>query len=181
MSTVLGTGLDRKNLLLRYESNCGKVGSVKSRQKLPYEDWSPCSPGTLQELQRRIRRQRQRERAIRIGAPILFLGIVVLGSWGLHWSKQPTDTHPGGLACHEVQPYLPRYVKGELSSRLERAVATHLDHCPRCRKQMHAMEDHSVTNRLPSNSHQLPGVPNRGLAALTAPNQPWLRGSPSGN
>ncbi len=93
--------------------------------------WKPCPPGTLVDLSQRMRGQRQRRHAVRLGGLMALVIAVAIGV-AVPIAQRPRQYEFGGITCREVQRILPAYVAGTLPAELAQRVQQHLLECPNC-------------------------------------------------
>ena len=82
-----------------------------------------------------VSRQR-RARKIAVGQRAgLLAAVAVLVLIGVYYAATnlPSQAHPGGLACSEVQQLRADYQSGDIEPSLQAQVAEHLSACPHCR------------------------------------------------
>jgi hypothetical protein len=103
--------------------------------------WTDCSPGTLTQLNRRLRATRQRATVMRVAAPVLVLVCSSFGVWAVNQATAPTEFNFGGVSCTEVQANMQQYAMTQLSPELQDSFEIHLEKCPRCQEKMQTMQD----------------------------------------
>jgi len=97
--------------------------------------WSPCPEGELDRLACDLRRADRRKMLKAAGAAS---AAVVLSGVGI-FAVSSTFSGDKALTCAEVQPLLPAYVGGGLTTEAKSKVASHLEECPQCRRRYEAM------------------------------------------
>jgi len=111
----------------------------------PPDDWEPCQPGFLSAISQQAKARRRRRAALFAGpAAVAVLAAVVVGGWGTGLWFAPQENYFGGIACHEVQENLARFVAHNLPEELTQRVEAHLRECPACQKLLQQMQNNQA-------------------------------------
>ena len=103
--------------------------------------WAECSPGTLQQLSHRIRRDQLRKTVLRVSAPLAMIALVALvGVWSAWRPSTPSEFNFGGVTCRQVEADMQRFAMSQLPADTQRAFAVHLANCPHCQERMRTMQ-----------------------------------------
>ncbi|TWT77347.1 hypothetical protein Pla123a_20080 [Posidoniimonas polymericola] len=96
--------------------------------------WTPCEPGRLQELSRRLQCESS-ACVVRRAAIALSLSAAAVLLVGLAFNFR-TEAAPAAIACQEVGQHLVAYARGDCAPELHDRIERHLQRCPRCVKHL---------------------------------------------
>lgn len=112
---------------------------MNRHDRAPEDAWTDCAPGTVLQLQHRMKSKRRRKVAQQVAVSVALMGLIVVGAWNMQHAIAPGLSGPGGVPCEFVLLHLDQYAAGELSLDQQSSVGEHLAHCPSCRAKMDAM------------------------------------------
>lgn len=107
--------------------------------RVPEDPWAECPPGTVRQLQHRMKSKRRQEVARQVAVSAALVGLVLVGAWSMQRALVPGSLGPGGVSCEFVLSNLDAYSAGELSLKQQASVGEHLQLCAPCRAKMDAM------------------------------------------
>ncbi len=107
--------------------------------RLPEDPWAECPPGTVRQLQHRMKSKRRQEVWRQVAVSAALVGLVLVGAWSMQRALVPGSLGPGGVSCEFVLLNLDAYSAGELSLEQQASVGKHLQLCAPCRAKMDAM------------------------------------------
>jgi len=119
------------------------------------DSWTDCPPGTLTQMNRRIRVARHTKLALFTSAS---LALAVVVGISLSTFVLPPRSNQVSVTCNDVQSGLRQYILGELAPEVRDLFAIHIAGCAPCERKLTAMRERMGTeqaNAIPSRPAQL--------------------------
>ena len=117
-------------------------------------DWAPCPAGEIQQMVRRERTRRTKQKVARLSSATAIVAVLVIGVvvGGRHWLDQqtkpptvdPTDHLIAGISHSDVVKHLPAYVNDTLARddpEIYERVFHHLQQCRPCDAKKAALRE----------------------------------------
>ncbi|MEQ8790622.1 MAG: zf-HC2 domain-containing protein [Pirellulaceae bacterium] len=129
------------------------------------DNWDACPDGELSRMVGQIRAARQRRITNRAaaGAATLLIALTVVGLTASWLGGGAQAEQPAPIACPRVRELLPAYTQAKLDSDLNKRIAHHLEHCPRCRQLNEQLQQQAAAGA--PFDQRLPGRPQLLVAA----------------
>ncbi len=114
--------------------------------------WAPCPAGSLNQLDRNLRRRR-RSKLMRESAALVVLATCIgltagyLATPGIPPNEPTIQNYFAGLSCDDVRTAMPAFVGHRLDADTAARVQQHLMECPKCQQLMQRMQSMQSSNR----------------------------------
>ena len=129
--------------------------NVNGNDPKSLDSWTQCPPGTLTQMNRRIRSARHTKQALFASASLALALVVGIGLWTF---VMPPRSDQAIVTCNDVQSGLRQYIRGELTPEIRNLFAMHIAECVPCERKFTAMRERMAAEQagaVPSRPSQL--------------------------